>query len=209
MLSFRNKFNKLIKKDNHTIREFIEYFKHDGIFAILFIITFPTSIPSPAYAFGSSTMLGGFITIFLSIQILMGRQYVYLPEFILRKKFDVSYFRENIHGHMDYALLKMETIFKKRNDTLFNALFLKMASVLMILNAILMVIPLMMTNWLPSTAISAISFSYLFKDGFMFALSLIFSCCVIIFYYTLFDFVKSYILKNKERVYTLVKKYLN
>lgn len=44
MLDFRNKINKLVKKNkkSFTIGEIVNHFKQDGIFAILFIITFPT-----------------------------------------------------------------------------------------------------------------------------------------------------------------------
>ena len=200
MLNFRNKINRLFKKDKYTIGDIIEYFKKDSIFAILFIITFPTSIPSPAYAFGSSTMLGGFITFFLSLQILFGRECVYLPEFILRKKINVSSFRK-YYTHIEKILLKMEILFKKRNNMMFNYIFLKLAAVLMILNSVLMIIPLIMTNWLPSTTVTMLSFSYLFKDGFMFFVSLLFSVGVILFYFFAFNFIVTYIIKYKERVY--------
>ena len=200
MLNFRNKINRLLKKDKYTIGDIIEYFKQDGIFAILFIITFPTSIPSPAYALGSSTLIGGFITLFLSLQILIGKQSVYLPEFILRKKINVSSFRK-YYVHVEKILLKMEILFKKRNNTIFNYIFLKLAAVLMILNAVLMIIPLIMTNWLPSTTITILSFSYLFKDGFMFLVSLLFSIGVIFFYCFAFNFIVTYIMKYKKQVY--------
>ena len=88
MITFRNKINNILKrkKNSFTVREIIDYFKQDGIFAILFIITLPTSIPTPAHAFGSSTMIGGVITLLLSFQILLGYDTAYLPEFILKKK---------------------------------------------------------------------------------------------------------------------------
>jgi hypothetical protein len=200
MLNFRNKINILLKrnKKSFTVKEIIEYFNQDGIFAILFIITLPTSIPSPAYALGSSTIIGGFITLLLSFQLLLGYDTAYLPEFILKKKFNISSFRKIYHTRIDFILLKMEKIFKKRNKNAFGYLLLKLSALLMILNSFLMMIPLIMTNWLPSTTVTFLSFSYLFKDGFMFVVSLFFALSVIIFYCFAFNFIISYLIVYKH-----------
>lgn len=200
MLNFRNKINKLIKnnKNSYTIKEIVDYFKQDGIFAILFIVTFPTSIPTPAYGLGSSTIIGGLITCFLSIQIMLGWRQAYLPDFILNKKIKISSFRKRYHKRFNSVLFKMERFFSRGHQYAFNSLFVKFSALLMFFNSILMFIPLIMTNWLPSTTVTLVSFSYLFKDGFMFLLSLLFSTAVLVFYYFAFNLVISYIMKHKS-----------
>lgn len=201
MLNFRNKINKLVKtnKKTVTIRDIVNYFKEDGIFAILFIVTFPTSIPTPAYGLGSSTIIGGIICFTLSIQILLGLQKPYLPEFILNKKINISSFRKRYHKRFNRVLFKIERFFKKGGHKYaFNSLFIKISALLTLLNSILMFIPLIFTNWLPSTTITFMSFSYLFKDGFMFLISLLFASAVFIFYFVAFKFIISYILKYKD-----------
>lgn len=213
VLSFRNKFNKLIKnneKNSYSIKEIIKYFEKDSVFAILFIFTFPTSIPSPAYAFGSSTMIGGFITCFLSIQLFLGYNKIYMPEFILKKRIKItSSFRKRYYKRFDWVLSNIEWFFNKNRPYFFNFVFLKISALLMFLNSILMMLPLILTNWLPSTAVTLMSFSYLFKDGFMFFISLLFAAFVIIFYLYAFNFIISYIIKNNDRFIKLLKKYKN
>ena len=100
----------------------------------------------------------------------------------------------------------MEKIFKKRNKNAFGYLLLKLSALLMILNSILMFIPLIMTNWLPSTTVTFISFSYLFNDGFMFVTSLLFSTLIFLFYIVAFAYIFSYVKKNKKNVYNFLKK---
>ena len=208
MITIRNKINKLInkKQNKFTIREIINYFKEDGIFAILFIITFPTSIPSPSYGLGSSTILGGLITIFLALQIFFGKKKPYLPDFIMDKKINVTKFRKRFHKRVDYALFKMEKYFKKSHPNFLNEIFVKISSILMILNGILMIIPIIFTNWLPSTTVSFMSFSYLFKDGFMFMISLLFATFIFLFYFFAFKYIISYANKNKKYFFNYVEK---
>ena len=202
MLDFRNKINKLVKKNkkSFTIGEIVNHFKQDGIFAILFIITFPTSIPSPIYGLGSSTIIGGLITFFLSFQLLLGYRTAYLPDFILNKKIKITSFRERYYKRFDEVLFKMECYFKKGHQYAFNFLFLKISSLLMLLNSILMFIPLILTNWLPSTTVTFMSFAYLSKDGFMFLLSLFFAVCVLVFYFYAFSLIISYLIKHKNSI---------
>ena len=208
MKTIRNKLNQLInkKKKKFTIKEIIHHFKEDGLFAILFIITFPTSIPSPSYSLGSSTILGGLITIFLSFQILLGKRKPYLPDFIMDKKINVSTFRKLYHKRVNYALFKMEKYFKKSHPEFFNKLFTKFASILMILNGIWMIIPIIFTNWLPSTTITFISFSYLFRDGFMFIISMLFAIFIFLFYKFAFKYIFAYIKKYKDKIFNFFKK---
>jgi len=208
MITFRNKINNILKrkKNRFTVREIIDYFKQDGIFAILFIITLPTSIPTPAHAFGSSTMIGGVITLLLSFQLLLGYDTAYLPEFILKKKVNISSFRKIYRSRIDKFLIKMENIFKKRNKNAFCSIMLKFSALVMMFNSILMFIPLIMTNWLPSTTVTFISFSYLFNDGFMFVTSLLLSTLIFLFYIVAFVYIFSYVKKNKKNVYKFLKK---
>ena len=85
--TLRYKIHKLVHKgkDTYTIQELIDYFKEDSIFAILFIITFITSIPAPPQAFGAETVFGGTITFLLSLQLILGVKKPILPDFIKHK----------------------------------------------------------------------------------------------------------------------------
>lgn len=71
----------------------------------------------------------------------------------------------------------------------------------MILNGIWMIIPIIFTNWLPSTTVTFISFSYLFKDGFMFIVSMLFAVFIFLFYVFAFKYIFAYIKKNKDKIF--------
>lgn len=198
MITIRNKIHNLLteKKNVYQIKDIINYFKEDSIFALLFIFTFPTSIPTPSYGLGSSTLLGGTVALILSIQLFLGYRKAILPNFILNKKFKTRSLKKKYHKRINFILLRMEKFFKRGHFYAFNAVFMKLASILMFLNAILMSIPLIMTNWLPSTTVSFISFAFLFKDGFMFLMALIFAACVFSLYVFIFYYIFNYIKKS-------------
>ena len=71
----------------------------------------------------------------------------------------------------------------------------------MILNSVWMIIPLIFTNWLPSTTVSFISFSYLFKDGFMLIASMLFAIFIFLFYVFAFKYIFTYVKKNKDKIF--------
>ena len=205
MLTFRNKFNNLVKKGTgvYTVQEIIDYFDKDSIFALLFLITFPTSIPSPPQAMGAETVFGGTITLLLSIQLIAGFNKPYLPEFISSKKINLGYLKNNkYYEKADSVLKKMESIFKKRYTFVFHPIFIKIIAIIMIPPAILMAIPFFFTNLFPSQVVTLITFAYLLKDGLMMivacVLTVIMSLVYLIFFKKIVKWGKEWV-KNRRR----------
>ena len=219
--TIRNKFNYLVKngKGVYTIQEIIDYFDKDSIFALLFLITLPTSIPAPPQAFGAETVFGGSFTVLLCIQLIMGFNKPILPNFITIKKINLGRFKNNkYYKKADKLLLKLESYFKKRYTFVFQNIIIKIIAAIMIIPGVLMIIPLVFTNLFPSISITLISFSFLFKDGLMLIITTFLTCLVALFYLIFFKFLvkmgrnfmrrdisKTYKLKLKKRRKTIRK----
>ena len=80
--------------DNFTVGvKLLMIFGKDGFTALFLIISFPTSIPSPSYGLGTSTMIGGFLWhIFIYSNDLGFKNHI--PEYIRKINVDVSYLEE-------------------------------------------------------------------------------------------------------------------
>jgi len=170
----------------------------------LFLITFPTSIPSPPQALGAETVFGGTITFLLSIQLIMGFDKPYLPEFITSKKINLGYLKNNkYYEKANFGLKKIESIFKKRYTFIFHPIFVKIIAVIMIPPAILMAIPFFFTNLFPSQAVTLISFAYLLKDGLMMiiacVLTVLMSLVYLIFFKKIVEWGKRWMKKRRGR----------
>lgn len=206
MPTFRNKFKDLVTKgkDIYTIQEIIDHFKEDSIFALLFLITFPTSIPAPPQAFGAETVFGGSVSLLLSIQLIMGFNKPILPNFITSKKINMGYLKNNkYYNKADALLVKLETVFKKRYTFMFNRFFIKIIALFIIPPAILMIIPLIFTNLFPSIAVTLIAFSFLLKDGLMmmvvFFLTILMSLVYIVFFNYIVKVGKRFIMRREKK----------
>lgn len=159
-----------IKKNNKSIKikDFIKIIGKESFFHILFLSTILTSIPAPAWGFGTSTVPGGIITLFISIQIILNYKYVVLPDFIGNIQIKTKYFKEKYLKKMDSLII----ILKKYSTKRFSEIFIfnhsnKITGIVLFLQAILMLIPIIFTNLFPSVIVTAISYCYLIKDGLL------------------------------------------
>ena len=201
-MNLRQKIKELRKKrrDKMTVRELVDYFEEDGIFAILFFITIPTSIPTPPIDGGLSTLPGGAATLLLSFQLILGYEKVYLPESILKKEIDMSFLNSENFKKIDNVIGKFESLTRKRFQWVLHSP--RLLALFFIPQAILMLIPIVFTNMLPSMCITFMTFSYLFKDGLMALIFVSLSVVEIIFYLYLFRWL------GKALGLKLFKKYL-
>ena len=190
--TIRKKLNNLIKggRGVYTVKEVIDYFDKDSIFALLFLITLPTSIPAPPHAFGVETVIGGGLTVLLCVQLILGFDKPILPNSITLKKINLGQLENNkYYKKMDKLLLKLEYYFKKRYTFVFQRLVIKIIAATMIIPGVLLLIPVIFTNLFPSISITLISFSFLFKDGLMLIITSFFSLLVSLFYLFFFKYI--------------------
>ena len=210
MSTFRNKMNSLLNKANeltgkqeYSIKEIVDHFGEDSIFALIFLITFPTSIPMPPTGLGIETVFGGTATLILSLHIIFDKKKISLPDFIMKKKINLAKIRNSRHyERADHAMMKIESLFKKRYTFIFHNIFLKFIAVVMIFPAILMIIPVVFTNLLPSIAITLISFAFLLKDGLMMivllGLTILMSLTYAFFFKLIIKWGKAFIMRRRK-----------
>lgn len=207
MPTIREKIHYLVENnvDNFTVGEIIDTFGKDGFFALFLIISFPTSIPSPSYGLGTSTMIGGFLCIFLSIQMILGFKKPYVPEYIRKINVDVSYLRGDTFLKIDKLLRRIETNSVSRFGFLFNFISLRLIALFIIIPAgILMLIPLIFTNLIPSMIITLVSLTYLIQDGLYLLLSCSISLFLIFFYFFAFKLLIGVFKRNRKKIYTFL-----
>lgn len=208
MPTIREKMHYLIEndQDEFSFGEIIDRFGQDGFFALLFIISFPTSIPTPAYGLGTSTMIGGLLSIILSIQLILGFDKPYFPEFIRKLKVDVSYLRGDIYLKFDKILREIESKSISRYTFLFNFVSLRLIALFIIIpSGLLMLVPLVFTNLIPSMIITFVSLNYLIQDGLYFLLSCFVSLGFILFYIFAFKFLIMLYRKHKKEIFKFLR----
>ena len=203
MNSLLNKANELTGKDEYSVKEIIEHFGEDSIFALIFLITFPTSIPMPPTGLGIETVFGGTATLILCLHIIFDKKNISLPNFIMKKKINLAKIRNSRHyERADHAMMRIETLFKKRYTFVFHTVFLKFIAFVMIFPAILMIIPVVFTNLLPSIAITLISFAFLLKDGLMMivilGLTILMSLVYAFFFKLIIKWGKAFIIRRRK-----------
>ena len=182
ILELRNK-----KQNKYSIKQLIDYFGSDSHWAIIFIINLPMAIPAPPYAAGFSTVPTGTLTLALSIQILLGYNRVKIPATLENKFIDISLLKSKNYKKVDDALVWLEKYLKKRKTDVFNVVFDKILAVTIIPPSLLMMLPIVFTNWLPCIAVTFISFVYLFKDGLSIFIAVFFAWLITFFYAFLFS----------------------
>lgn len=192
MKTLLDKLNEIIygKKLTYTLEEFTNIFEEDIIILLIFLVTFPTSIPAPPYAGGFGTVPSGFITFLLAINLLINKKHLYLPDFIKRKKINTYFLKKN-----KWVVDKMHAIskyIKKRYTFVFQEIGTKFIAILFLANAILMMIPVFFTNLFPSLSCTVLSFLYLFKDGLLFLIAYILSVIMLVFYKFIYNILKTY-----------------
>lgn len=192
MKTLLDKLNEIIygKKLTYTLEELTDIFEEDIIILLIFLVTFPTSIPYPPMAGGFGTVPGGFITFLLAINLLINKKHLYLPDFIKRKKINTYFLKKN--KWIANKMLAISKYIKKRYTFVFQEIGTKFIAVLFLANAILMMIPILFTNLFPSFSCTLLSFLYLFKDGLLFLIAYILSVIMLIFYKFIYNILKTY-----------------
>ena len=193
ILELRNK-----KQNKYSVKQLIDYFGSDSHWAVIFIINLPMAIPAPPYAAGFSTVPTGTLTLILSIQILLGYKKVELPTTLEKKNIDISLLKSENYKKVNDALIWLEKYLKKRKTDIFSNFFEKILAVTIIPPSLLMMLPIIFTNWLPCVTVTLISFVYLFKDGLSIFIAVVFAWLITLFYIVLFTMFGSMFWKKRK-----------
>jgi hypothetical protein len=183
--------NKSNNNENIKIKNVMKQLKYNSFYYLLLVVTFLTSIPTPALGLGTSTVPFGIICVFVSIQMILGFKHIYLPEFLLNIKIKKS----TIEKITSY-ITRMKKV-NKVEDHFFNLKIINTISGLIILfNGILMTIPIVFTNWHPSISTSIISLSHIIKNKklliLFYFLSIFMFIGYAIFFYFIYKSIKNF-----------------
>ena len=183
--------NKSKNNENIKIKDVMKQLKYNSFYYLLLVVTFLTSIPTPALGLGTSTVPFGIICVFVSIQMILGFKHIYLPEFLLNIKIKKS----TIEKITSY-ITRMRKVNKVENN-FFNLKTINTISGLIILfNGILMSIPIVFTNWHPSISTSMISLSHIIKNKklliLFYFLSIFMFIGYTIFFYFIYKSIKNF-----------------
>ena len=154
-------FSASITKDRVTISDILEVFHERGFGFFILIFAFPAALPIPALGINTLIAMPLF---FLTIQQMMGRHVIWLPQ-VIRKK-EVS--REFIQSTMAKAIpwcQRVEHLFKPRLGALTQRPFSQIIGLCGLICTISITIPLPMTNTAPAFCIAVMAAGTLMRDG--------------------------------------------
>jgi len=172
-------------KSTFTIDELLKHFDSSSIIVCLFLATIITSIPLPPWGGGFETIPFGGLCIFLALQGLFGLNQVYLPSSLKTWKIDIGFVQKSkfIKNMLSWIKSKAK---ENRYKWVFNPIMEKIMYLLVIGNAVLMMIPIVFTNGIPSQCITLMSLAWLLYDGLFYLIMVVFSSVVIFVYIFLF-----------------------
>lgn len=197
---FYPKLKELIQnariKEEYTIQELLEHFGESTIIIGILFVTIITSLPLPPWGGGFESIPSGILCIFFSFQGLINREYLYLPEFMSNYTINVKSISES--EYIDNMFDFIDRYIVERNLYVFNGFTKVLFYSLVILNSLLMIIPIVFTNWLPSQCITIMSILWLLGDGLYFILSLGLSVFVFLFYLLLGMVFSKWLYRNRH-----------
>lgn len=151
---------------------------HERGFAILIMIfALPLSfIPVPP----GFTVILSIPLILFSLQLLLGFNSPWLPKWLEEKSFQRSTLALMVEKTSP-ALEKIENFMKPRMSFIFYGPGEKILSIVMLLCAILIAIPLPFTHFIPAMGMTLISLGIMNKDGLLSILGVLVSLCGLLF----------------------------
>ena len=194
MLFSKKLYKEINKGKTISIEKILELLDSTSFFYFLFIITFFTSIPAPSWGLGGSTIPGGILSFVISIQLILGYKTIYLPSYLRKKTVKTSYIKK-----IDEYLTRFNL--KKNKKSLFlTETIEKISGFFILCNSLLMMIPIIFTNWGPSFSISIISLSHILKNKWFLVLSYVLTVVMFILYIYFFKFIIYYTKKFISKI---------
>ena len=144
-----------------TFQEFLLQTKSKSYSFLLILLALPAALPIPAPGYATPF---GIILVLLGLQILAARKIPWFPDWALRKELPVTK-GSKLLGAMIRFLKFFEIFLKPRLRFLTRGVGYRLLGLLVALCGASMIIPLPLTNTVPSFAIFLIGLSLLEEDG--------------------------------------------
>ncbi len=134
----------------------------EGSLAVLmFLFALPPGLPIPATGIG--TVLG-WPVLFASVQLLMGRNTLWLPGWIASKRISMSIIRKAIR-YIQPIMEKFEHIIRPRLLVLSRGIGQRLFGLVCVICSLSVLLPLPLTNTIPSAGIAIMALGLLERDG--------------------------------------------
>ena len=183
-----------IKGDDISIERFLDIFKEKGLIIIIFILSIPTSMPTPYLSLGGATTPIGLIMMFFGLILLFDSSTDMFPEFILNYKIKKNIIINKKSKSIFTFLDKIKNLFKiKLFEELDTDVLKKKMLLLIIVLSILVAIPLPFTGAIPSMGVTLLTFSYISGNAMLLFISIIISVILMLSYVFLLKKMYGYV----------------
>ena len=196
---FLQQLKTLIKGDKkkYTLQELLDHFESNNIAVFLVLATFITSIPLPPWGGGFETMPGGFLCLLLALEGLFGLKTVYIPSIFRNITIDISFIQNSKITKQSIEWIENHLV-PNRHQWALNGLNEKIMYLLVIPNALLMILPIIFTNMLPSQTITLMALAWLVADGLFFLIMLFVSFFIVVMYIVLFTVFAKFLYRTRR-----------
>ncbi len=168
-------------QDTHvTVGEFIGMLGDKGFCLAILIFSLPNSLPVPGIP-GFSTLTGLPIT-FIGLQMVIGRQSLWLPYRFASKKFSRSGLVKMLSKALP-AVVWLEKFLRPRWLPLTEPLADRFIGAMFVVLSLIIALPIPGGNFLPGLAMSLIALAMLERDGIFLVAALAFAVSGIVFMY--------------------------
>lgn len=152
---------KLLTGEKTSLGDILNLFGDRGTAFILFLVALPAALPVPA--------IGIFIIIappllFLTAQQMIGKKVIWLPEEIKEKEFQTASLIRVIDKSLPITRA-VEVLLRPRLTSLTNSLATCVIGLMGFIMALSVLVPLPLTNTVPSIGIALMSMGVLMRDG--------------------------------------------
>lgn len=163
------KLSELVREDIDKLPEGVMHledvlalFHERGFGFLLFLFALPMALPIPVPP-GINVILASPL-LFLSMQMMIGREQIWLPKFVRRKEMQTKKFKTSLESALPW-LKKIEVLLHARLSFMSTEFSIRFLGLFCLLMALCICIPIPLTNTVPSFAIALVSLGILSKDG--------------------------------------------
>jgi hypothetical protein len=170
-----------------SIRDFTAMMGDRAFALIILVFSLPNSLPIPGIP-GFSTITGLPI-LFISLQMLLGRDVIWLPKWVANKQFNMQTIKKVLNKAIPYVI-KLEKYLKPRWSLVLSPIGECLVGFCIAMLTLLLVLPIPGGNFLPGLSITILALSFLEKDGLWTACGVLIS---IISFYVMFEAISKFI----------------
>jgi hypothetical protein len=142
-----------------SVGDLLQALQHRAVAALLFVFAVPNVVPAPP---GTSALLGAPLLV-LAFQLAFGLR-PWLPGFITRRSMARNDF-QSLMRRLLPGLMRAERLLRPRASWLATGLGQRVAGLVCLLLAIVLILPVPLGNILPALAISVMALGLLERDG--------------------------------------------